>query len=59
MTREEVPLLDSDRNWELERRRIARQVEPGGLEELWREGGRGDFISIKIMISSMSAFSET
>ena len=48
MTREEVPLLDSDRNWELERRRIARQAEPGGLEELWGEGFI--FINIKIVI---------
>ena len=47
MTREEVPLLDSDRNWELERRRIARQAEPGGLEELWGEGSI--FINIKIV----------
>ena len=41
---------------ELERRLTARQVEPGGLEELWWEGSI--FINIKIVISSILTFSE-
>ena len=37
MTREEVPCLTVTWTRELERRRTARQVEPGGLEEIWSE----------------------
>ena len=33
----------------------ARQVEPGGMEELWSEGSV--FINIKISISNIFAFS--
>ena len=40
---------------ELERRQAARQVEPGGMEELWWEGS--NYINIKIFISNIFAFS--
>ena len=58
VTRVEVPPLDSDLGQGAGEEANspaggARGVGGGG------EGGRGDFISIKIMISSMSAFSET
>ena len=51
----EVPRSTVTWTRELERRRTARQVEPGGMEELWWEGS--DFINIKILISNISAFS--
>ena len=38
MTREEVPPLDSDQVWKLERRQIARQAEPGGVGGVVVEG---------------------
>ena len=40
---------------ELERRRTARQAEPGGLEGLWGEGFV--FINIKIVFKGISSFS--
>ena len=50
----EVPRSKVTKIRELERRRIARQVEPGGMEELWLEGSDLD---IKIFMSNISAFS--
>ena len=41
---------------ELERRQTAQQAELGGLEELWGRGS--NFIKVKIVISSISTFSE-
>ena len=38
MTREEVPPLDSDQVWKLERRQIARQAEPGAVGGVVVEG---------------------
>ena len=38
VTRMEVPRSTVTWNRELERRQAARQVEPGGKEELWSEG---------------------
>ena len=55
VTRMEVPRSTVTWNRELERRQAARQVEPGGMEELWWEGT--DFINIKIFISNIFAFS--
>ena len=58
MTRMEVPPLDSDLGQgagEEAKSPAGGARGVGGVVE----GGRGDFISIKIMISSMSAFSET
>ena len=55
VTRMEVPRLKVTETRELERRRAARQVEPGGMEELWSEGSV--FINIKISISNIFAFS--
>ena len=56
VTRMEVPRLKVTETRELERRRAARQVEPGGMEELWWEGYI--FINIKIVIASILTFSE-
>ena len=52
----EVTPLDSDKHVGAGEEVTARQVEPGGLEELWWEVYK--FINIKILISSISAFSE-
>ena len=54
--RKEVPRSTVTWTRELERRQTARQVEPGGMEELWWEGSY--FINIKIVISSILTFSE-
>ena len=51
----EVPRLKATQTRELERRQAARQVEPGGMEELWWEGS--NYINIKIFISNIFAFS--
>ena len=50
VTRTEVPRSTVTWTRELERRQTARQVEPGGMEELWWEGN--DFINIKILIQT-------
>ena len=55
MTRMEVPRSTVTCTRELERRQTARQVEPGGMEELWWEGF--NFINSKILITNISAFS--
>ena len=47
VTRMEVPRSTVTWTRELERRQTARQVEPGGMEELWWEGPI--FINIKIL----------
>ena len=53
--RMEVPRSTVTWTRELERRQTARQVEPGGMEELWWEGS--NLFNIKILISNISAFS--
>ena len=55
VTRMEVPRSTVTWTRELERRQTARQVEPGGMEELWWEGS--NLFNIKILISNISAFS--
>ena len=57
MTREEVPPLASDLDEGADKEANSPAGGAWGVGGVV-EGGRGDFINVKIMISSMSAFSK-